>query len=51
MLEQAINLASNIKFFVQINSEEIKELSYLELGFYLTTNSNEIEKIHIIEKE
>lgn len=50
MLEEAINLANNIKFFVQINSEEIEELTYLELGFYLTTNSNEIEKVHVILK-
>ena len=51
MLKEAIKLATDIKFFVQINSEEIKELTYLELGFYLTTNSNEIEKIIVIEKE
>lgn len=51
MLEKAINLATNIKFFVKIDSEEIKELSYLELGFLLTTNSNEIKEVHILFKD
>jgi len=51
MLERAINLATDIKFFVKVNSEEIKELTYLELGFLLTTKSNEIKEVHILLKE
>jgi len=50
MLEKAIKLATDIKFFVKIDSQEIKELSYLELGFFLTTNSNDIEQVNIVLK-
>lgn len=48
ILSKAFQMSNEWKFFVQINSQEIKELTYLELGIFLTTNSSNIEKVHII---
>ena len=47
MLEKAVKVSAGIKFFVQINDEEIREVSYIELGTYLVSNANDIEKVHI----
>lgn len=50
-IKEAMKIATDIKFFVRIGFEEVKEMTYLELGTYLTTNSTEIEVIQIIEKD
>ena len=47
ILGEALKLAQGIKFFVQIQDNEIKEMSYFELGIYLTNNGDLIESIKI----
>ena len=47
MLTKAMGIASSVKYFVRIGSEELKEMSYLELGIFITTKADEIETIDI----
>ena len=48
MMKQALGIATSTKFFVKIGLEEIKEMTYLELGLFLTTNADKIEIVSII---
>jgi len=47
MLGKAFNLSTEWKFFVKIDDNEIKEMTYLELGLFLTSNVDKIEAIYI----
>ena len=47
ILNKAFLLSNEWKFFVKINSKEIKEMTYLELGMFITSNVNQIELIHL----
>lgn len=47
MLTKAMGMASSVKYFVRIGSEELKEMSYLELGIFITTNVDNIETIEV----
>ena len=47
MLEKAVQMGSVAKFQVQVNAEEIREVSYIELGTFLVTNVPNIERIYI----
>jgi len=49
ILNQAFKISTNIVYKVIINGI-LKEMSYMELGLFLTTNSNNIEKIEITIK-
>ena len=51
MIQNAVNIGSESKFMVQVDSEEIQELSYIQLGTYLVSNQGSIERVHIILKE
>lgn len=51
MLGKAFTLSNEYKFFVQIDSGEIKEMTYLELGLFLTTSVEQIERIHVITRD
>ena len=51
MIQNAVNIGSETKFMVQVDSEEIQELSYIQLGTYLVSNQVSIERVHIILKE
>jgi len=46
---KAMSIASDLKYKVIIDNE-LKEMSYMELGLFLTTNSRNIDKIEIITK-
>lgn len=50
ILSQAFNLANNLKFTVIIDND-LKEMTYMELGLFITSNPNKIEKIEITLKE
>ena len=47
LLGKAFQLSNEWKFFVKINNEEIKEMTYLEMGLFITSNVEKIELIHI----
>ena len=47
MLKNAYELSQSSKFFVEIGEEEIRELTYLELGNYLIANNTDIQSVHI----
>lgn len=47
MLTKAMGIASSVKYFVKIGPDELKEMSYLELGIFITTNADNIETIEI----
>jgi len=47
LLGKAFNIGISSKFFVEIGSEEIREMTYVELGTFLITNINNIETIKI----
>ena len=49
ILNNAFNIATNLKYKVIIN-KILKEMTYMELGLFITTNSEKIEKIEIILK-
>lgn len=57
ILSKAFGIASNTKFTVKIfnendiRSNDIKKLTYLQLGTELITNAEGIKEIHIIYKE
>ena len=46
ILGDAFNLATGLKYSVIIDNE-LKEMTYMELGLFLTTNSKNIDKIEI----
>ena len=46
ILGDAFNLANNLRYTVIIDNE-LKEMTYMELGLFITTNSKNIEKIVI----
>ena len=46
ILGNAFNLANNLKYAVIIDNE-LKEMTYMELGLFITSNPNKIEKIEI----
>ena len=50
ILNQAFKVSTNIKYKVILDGI-LKEMSYMELGLFLTTNSTKIDKIKIIMKE
>ena len=50
ILGNAFNLANNLKYVVIIDNE-LKEMTYMELGLFITSNPNKIEKIEITLKE
>jgi len=50
LLGKAINISLEIKFNVIIN-DILKELNYMELGLFLNTNNENIDKIEITLKE
>jgi len=47
ILCEALKLAQDIKFFVEIQNNEIREMSYFELGIYLTNHADLIESVKI----
>lgn len=47
IIKQGLGIATSLKFMVQIHSEELKEMTYLELGMFLTSNSDNIELVFI----
>jgi len=47
MLELAMGIARSVSYRVKIGSEELKEMTYLELGIFITTNADKIETIDI----
>jgi len=49
LLSNAVKIAVDTTFNVIIN-DELKEMSYLELGTFLVSNSNEIERIEVVFK-
>ena len=46
ILNEAFKLSTNIKYKVILNGI-LKEMTYMELGLFLTTNSEKIERIEI----
>jgi len=50
ILNESFKIATNIKYKVILDGI-LKEMSYIELGLFLTTNSKRIDKIEIIMKE
>ena len=50
ILTNAFKLSTNLKYKVIIDNE-LKEMTYMELGLFLTTNSNKIDKIEITTKK
>jgi len=50
LLGNALKISTNLKYKVIIDNE-LKEMTYMELGLFLTTNSEKIDKIEIIMKE
>jgi len=50
ILNQAFKISTDIKYQVVIN-DILKEMSYMELGLFLTTNSEKIDKIQITIKD
>ena len=51
LLGQAFGIATSTYYFVQVDSEELKKLTYLELGIFLNANTDRIETIYIKMKE
>jgi len=49
IMKNIMNKTINLKYNVEINNE-IKEMTYLELGIKLTTENDNIEKVIIILK-
>ena len=49
ILSEALKLSTDTKFKVVINND-FKEMTYLELGMYLVSNSEQIERIEVIIK-
>jgi len=47
VLGKAFNLSNEWRFLVQIGDEEAKELTYLQLGIFITSNTDNIEVIKI----
>ena len=47
MIVKAVSIGAEVKFSVQVNSEETREVSYIELGTFLVTNVDKIERVHI----
>ncbi len=50
IIGKAFNLSNEWKFFVQVDEGVIEEMTYLQLGIYLTSNSERIEVVKIILK-
>lgn len=50
ILNESFKIATTITYKVIINGI-LKEITYMELGLFLTTNSNKIDKIEITLKE
>lgn len=50
ILNEAFKISTNIKYQVILNGI-LKEMSYMELGLFLTTNVENIDKIEITMKE
>ena len=50
ILNQAFKISTNIKYKVIINGI-LKEMTYMELGLFLTTNFENIDKIEITMKK
>ena len=48
LLEGAMNIATNVNFFVRINNEIVEEMTYLKLGTFLITNAKKIKTVKII---
>lgn len=51
MIQNAVNIGSESKFMVQISFEEYQEMNYIQLGTYLVSNAQNIERVDIILKE
>lgn len=47
VLKKAFTLSNEWKFFVKINSDEIKEMTYLEFGTFIVSNKEQVKSIHI----
>jgi len=50
MLNKALKITTILKYKVIIDNE-LKEMNYMELGLFLTTNSNNIDIIEITTKD
>jgi len=51
VLGEAFNLSNAWMFLVQIDDEEPKEMSYLQLGIFLTSNRDGIDLVKIKTRE
>lgn len=51
MLTKAMGIAQSVSYWVKIEGEELKEMTYLELGIFITTNADNIDEIKITLKE
>ena len=47
MIQNAVNIGSESKFYVQIGDNEPEELNYIQLGTYLVSNTQNIESVKI----
>ena len=50
LLGNALKVSVNVNYKVVLG-DEIKEMTYLELGMFLVNNAKEIEKIKIIMRD
>jgi len=50
MLQSAIKIGNNVKYIVDIDGI-YEQMTYIELGTFLVSNSNNIKEIQIILKE
>jgi len=51
MIQNAVNIGSNVKFSVQIDNDEPDEFNYIQLGTYLVNNAEHIKIVKIILKD
>ena len=51
ILGKAFEMANGLKYFVRIGNEAIKEMTYFEIGLFLTNNRERIETIEINLKD
>ena len=51
VIQNAINIGSESKFYVQIGNDEIDELNYIQLGSYLVSNVENIKFVKIVIKD
>ena len=50
LLGNALKISTDLKYSVIIDNE-LKEMTYMELGLFLTTNSIRIDKIEITMRD